>query len=221
MRRRPSTARAPCCPPLLTFPPRAARRPPPPPVPAAAGSASSELGPPPLFSTFCTTGAGAPGRRDCVFYRCRCRRALWSRNGNIFMYVFMKLRRETEERCRFSPRDGEGREGVGGTAGCRPAARPARPAVSVPLAGRWARIGRGRCGPPNGVRGGPRALHLLPRQRRAALATALPPSGSIDAAGPPPCPAPETAVPPPAVPTPFRGGVWAPSGEAGCPPCPP
>lgn len=71
------------------------------------------------------------------------------------MYVFMKLRRETEERRRFSPGIGEGREGVGGAARSSHRAPPIR-AVSVPLAGRWAPIGGGRCEPPNGVRGGGR-----------------------------------------------------------------
>lgn len=44
------------------------------------------------FYMFYTTCAGSAGwRSDCVFYRCLCSFALSYRNGNIFMYVFMKL----------------------------------------------------------------------------------------------------------------------------------
>ncbi|XP_072204418.1 hexokinase-3 [Excalfactoria chinensis] len=123
---------------------------------------------------------------------CVCRCAPCSGDGNIFMYVFMKLRREMEERCRFSPGNGEGRGGgVVGAARCRPAARTAWhrvgiPAVSVPLAGLCVPIGLGRCGPPNGVRGGGGASAASVAEATASGVSNRPPSPScsIRAVGP-------------------------------------
>lgn len=66
------------------------------------------------FYMFYTTCAGSAGwRSDCVFYRCLCSFALCYRNGNIFMYVFMKLQHHGRALLAFS---GEW-EGAGGRRG--------------------------------------------------------------------------------------------------------
>lgn len=64
-----------------------------------------------MFYTTCARSAG--WRSGCVFYRCLCSFALCYRNGNIFMYVFMKLQHHGRALLVFS---GEW-EGAGGRRG--------------------------------------------------------------------------------------------------------
>lgn len=105
----------------------------------------------PLFVRFVRWAQERRGG-DAARFVCARVAVLCSRDGNIFMYVFMKLRRETEERCRLSAGNEEGRGVVE-----PPAARtacPASPPCPSRSRGRGVPIGLGRCGPPNDVRGG-------------------------------------------------------------------